>query len=526
MTDINKEMEEMAEKLEKSAKPEGYDSLKETIIELGAEGLKKAMPNLSEDQKTLLKSVVEDLDKSSYDLEPEIYSTVNGDYHKILMKPEYDESDEELVDEADEKDQEVHRNQGGVPVEGWEGQIIKAEKMKKEEDMEEGKKDSKKEKVEEAAEEAAEEEVEEHEEEMHSEKMEKKKMKKSFQALVERMIERKLEKSKCVSVLAKNMETTEDKIGAIWDALEKAMSYKYDDGSVGESTPEKDQVKTPSSEDEPKEGGVAEPGPDSSVQPYEDKAAENQDDKDDAKHATKETADEAVAQAEGKVKKSEETEQDLEKGKSVKKYVDMILSDKLQVQDVLKEAPDEMKDDILAALRERDKGVENKEEKKEEIKKSDEFSLEEAKDPFKVRKIGQNCHYDVDSYLANEYVQSFKKSTFDYDSENLEKGETRESINDLLESKKDLAKSDYYQKINEMHTKASGAFLIKSFDDSDMDGLFAEQDMYKAMHKTCLKDMKKMYEKGMSKADLYKKMKKAGYSYPMEEMDKAYEMMD
>jgi len=50
----------------------------------------------------------------------------------------------------------------------------------------------------------------------------------------------------------------------------------------------------------------------------------------------------------------------MKKSKSVEAYVKEIKSDKKQVQDVLKEAPDEMRDDILAALRE-----------KKDMKKSD-----------------------------------------------------------------------------------------------------------------------------------------------------------
>lgn len=140
MSDINKEVEQMADKMEKSVENTEFniDILKATVLKLGPEGLKKALPTLNEQNRNLLKSFLEDLKKShreliaadkSVTLEPKTNSTPSGDYlFNEDEKPKFDLQDEDVAEEAKKKKQMEHKNQGGgAPMEGWEGQVIKSE---------------------------------------------------------------------------------------------------------------------------------------------------------------------------------------------------------------------------------------------------------------------------------------------------------------------------------------------------------------------------------------------------------------
>jgi hypothetical protein len=140
--DLNQEISEMAGKMEKSVQATEFtiDMLKTTITKLGVEGLKKAIPTLSDDQKVLLKGVLEEMKKShtgpipnkQESLEPVSNSTPSGDYlFNEEERPAFTEHDEDLSEEARKRKQMEHRNQGGIPVEGWEGQVIKSEDLEK-----------------------------------------------------------------------------------------------------------------------------------------------------------------------------------------------------------------------------------------------------------------------------------------------------------------------------------------------------------------------------------------------------------
>lgn len=334
---INNEINIIAEKMEKSA---AVDQVRNTISEIGIDGIKKALPNLSPEQKILLKSI---LDK--YIADPED-STVNGDYHKNLIRPFYLEADEELVVE----DKKNHRNQGGNPIDGWEGQIIKSEKVDSEDKKEDKKEDEKEDAagkkladaVDDVAEGEAEEAVKEHEDEMHS----KEKMKNKFKKSLAKMVASGFPKDDMLKAYGKRIDATEAEMttmSKIWDIMEKAQSYKYDDSTTGKDLEEADQSKPVEDVKAEKPGD----GPDTSVQPYQDKAAEDQDDdSEDEKHSSKTTADAGVAGAEKEIKKSEKLD----------------------------------------------------------------FRLTKSEDPFSVRKIGQNAHYNVDEYLAHDYLTQLQKS--------------------------------------------------------------------------------------------------------------------
>lgn len=197
---INEEIEEMAKSME-TATIDPFENLMETVQELGPEGIKKALPNMNDTQKKLLKSVLENMNKSV-----EMDDVYDGD-RKFAKVPQLgteiedgsDDEDEKLVKEAAAAQQ---NHQGNNDPEGFEGQVIKSEDPdvdslvdsileksfglekaeKKEKDDGDEKKEAKIGKkiesaVDEMAEEEAEEAVEEHEKEMHSKK--DKKMEKS-----------------------------------------------------------------------------------------------------------------------------------------------------------------------------------------------------------------------------------------------------------------------------------------------------------------------------------------------------------
>ena len=143
MSDINKEIEALAENMEKSVQEEKGETLEETITRLGPEGLKKAMPTLTEGELDLLRFTLEDMVKAKATQEeapaaPVIEGKLTDT--KIQEEKGDDDEDEKLVKE---KNKDIN-HQGDVSPEGREGQIIKAEsEMEVEIEEENGKKEAK-----------------------------------------------------------------------------------------------------------------------------------------------------------------------------------------------------------------------------------------------------------------------------------------------------------------------------------------------------------------------------------------------
>lgn len=122
--DLEKEMDEMAEAMEKSVKTP-KEKLQETIVELGAEGLRKALPNLSDEDKTLLSECLEDM-KKAVEMDDEYQAKV-----RITNINESNYQEEKADDDQDEKlvkPEAAKMNHQGTPTEGWEGQVIKGKK--------------------------------------------------------------------------------------------------------------------------------------------------------------------------------------------------------------------------------------------------------------------------------------------------------------------------------------------------------------------------------------------------------------
>lgn len=348
MSDIEKEMEQMAEKMEKSSKTP-IEELKETITQLGPEGLKKSLGQMSEEQKELLKSVLEDMAKAvSFDDEyaaPVRRQPIEST--KLEEEVASDDEDEDLVKLEAAK----HNHQGDVTPEGREGQVIKSEEVLKsmgDEDMmkmmskmcQKG---------------------------YGSDKMMKMCMAKGMdEAKAKKMIDQAMAEHK------EKMHKSEENIEKVEKADSLEQTRKAQESDLGDGM----QMK------QPEEAQLSDTEKMTEGEPRAKKKKEK-----DLENDPEETADE-VKCPEGKMKKSEE----LEKG-GVDKYVKMIMSDKMQVQDVLKEAPDEMRDDILAKLREMKK-----------MKKS--YSWENPNALLKARTLGRNHHFNVNSY----YDEAIKKT--------------------------------------------------------------------------------------------------------------------
>ncbi len=127
MTDINKEMESMASRMEKAADPK--EILISTIVKLGPEGIKKAMPSLNDEQKVLLKSALEDMRKAV-----EMDANYAGT-RKFVRQNQSGMEEENRSDDADEKlvkpEAAVQNHQGDRTPEGIDDHVIKADELKK-----------------------------------------------------------------------------------------------------------------------------------------------------------------------------------------------------------------------------------------------------------------------------------------------------------------------------------------------------------------------------------------------------------
>lgn len=178
MSEIDKEINEIAEKMQKST-ADGTELLKATIMELGPEGLKKALsatkedgsPVLSEENVQMLKSFIEEISKAKAVAMDDKYTPKKTETKAEDMKTEAqtgsDDEDEKLMKEKAKK----QKHQGDNSPEGFEGQVIKAEGasmaggagslLKGDEGSEDEKQDKK------IAKEAAKKEVKEHEDDMH-----------------------------------------------------------------------------------------------------------------------------------------------------------------------------------------------------------------------------------------------------------------------------------------------------------------------------------------------------------------------
>ena len=425
--DISKEIDQMAEKLEKSVQVEDntIDLIKSTIRELGPEGLKARMATMNDAQRSLLKSVLDEMKVEAMakakNLEPEIEGK-SKDINPERKEVEFTEQDEKVADKAKKKKElsEVENQgddsvQSGEVIKGGPGSGPKTQNelhlmTRAEYEKAHGKPrknttgtggfSSHKSAVEIALNRGLEvpehvladypdlkkgeetgsygvdgdviekkESKEEGKEETKEDKpmsldQKKAKAKENLHGMLKRMQERNMEKSKCIPALAKSLGASEQKLSAIWDIMAK--------GDV-----------------------VAEKGPSESCQVSpapimkEEKPAKKQA---PMSGKAKETADEGEA-------------------------VPMVKAE--DVAEVKKEAKEE--GESVAEEMAEEKKEEKEDKKKQEVKKSyfyEEESVYMAKseaNPFAKRTTGQNIAVNVDELIeAQDTIQrlALKKSTF------------------------------------------------------------------------------------------------------------------
>lgn len=248
----------------KSDKEESMKEVLETIKKLGKEGLKKAMPNLSPEQQTLLKEVL----AKAVDIKQQAWGDANKKPQKAQEPLTSERSNsEEGVDEWDEKMMNAknasQNHQGGSDEkpEGWEGQVIKAKPADREEakeaimqmeEKEHGTKDPKK------LVEAEKKENREEKQEPEQKKPPEKKMKKSLQEeleetlgkselmqkMVEGMYKRGMNQEKCLNAMKKK-GYDHDLAKKMWDDYALAQEAGKATDPEGKPEPKKMEKSIP-----------------------------------------------------------------------------------------------------------------------------------------------------------------------------------------------------------------------------------------------------------------------------------------
>jgi hypothetical protein len=123
--DINQEIEEMAEKFEKSFE-DPREQLIATIMTVGPEGIRAKLASLSEEEKTVLKSALQVISMRkavSFDKEADGAKMIQGNIMDTIIQEDIanDDADEKLV-----KPEAATISHQGTPTDGWEGQVIKS----------------------------------------------------------------------------------------------------------------------------------------------------------------------------------------------------------------------------------------------------------------------------------------------------------------------------------------------------------------------------------------------------------------
>ena len=160
-SEIELEIDELSKTME-FATMNPVEEIKKAVMELGPEGLRKAMPDMSDENKELLNDILEDMSKShTLPIDPPKKLVNVGGENYVEEDVMNDDADEDVFDAAVKEGDNEQKHQGGShdltqPVD-WEGQMIKsldeftaeelatfgeiykAMKMKKDEDKKEDK---------------------------------------------------------------------------------------------------------------------------------------------------------------------------------------------------------------------------------------------------------------------------------------------------------------------------------------------------------------------------------------------------
>ena len=133
---IDEEIEEISENMEKSTM-DPVAEIKKAILEMGPEGLKKALPEMDEANQELLTEILEEMRiEKSHNLPIDPLKKPEGAKEIV----ELDKKDEAIVDAAKAEGDNEHMHQGGahdMKPEGWEGTVIKSLALDSTDDEEE-----------------------------------------------------------------------------------------------------------------------------------------------------------------------------------------------------------------------------------------------------------------------------------------------------------------------------------------------------------------------------------------------------
>ncbi len=123
---LEQEIEEMAGTLEKATQ-DPFEKAELVIKSLGKDGLKERLSSLSQEDKVVLKSVLEQMKLKkaiSFDKEAQSAKAIQGKVVDTIIQEEIasDDADEKLM-----KPEAAKMDHQGTPTDGWQGQVIKGE---------------------------------------------------------------------------------------------------------------------------------------------------------------------------------------------------------------------------------------------------------------------------------------------------------------------------------------------------------------------------------------------------------------
>lgn len=470
--DLQKAIEDVEQTFVKSEGEQTMDEILKTIKKLGKDGLKKAIPTLTDAQKVLLQEVL----TKAKDMTKEANMNDNKKPQKAREPLTEEKSNsEDGVDESDEKlmdDKNKSQNHQGGPdggTEGWKGEVIKSEMSKDE----------------------AKEKLMAMEEKEHKTKNPKK--------LVE--AEKKEQEDK------KEMKKSDEEIAA---DLEK-MLPELDDADL-----EKGYEGFKAVEEKAKESGAKDPAAVAASvgrKKYGEKRFDQmiQAGKPGGKKGKPAVKKSEEKKEEEKMEKSElmkkmvegMRQRGMERSKCMdalkKKGYDHEMADKLwEDQEKMDKAAKDNKAEVEEAGKKVDtdkKGKEVKGQEKKPMAKSIPWRDPQA-ELLGARTNGRNANYAVSEEIIKSQTRrdELKKSNdtfFDGVSESLEKSANKKmSINEMLE--KGLDRSQGQMDDSQQVSKKSGAYTVSSF---------SEEDFIKAYAPKKQAEMKKLSPKKEEKED-------------------------
>ena len=128
---IEQEIDIMSKAMEFTAMDNPIEEIKDTLMELGPEGIKKALPDMTDENKELLGDILEEMSKShKLPIDPPKKLVNVGGENYVEEQVGDDHADEDIFDAAVKEGDNEHKQQGGShdltqPID-WEGQMIKS----------------------------------------------------------------------------------------------------------------------------------------------------------------------------------------------------------------------------------------------------------------------------------------------------------------------------------------------------------------------------------------------------------------